>query len=67
MNAINVFHGDVSRDLLLKEKEFEKLRMSRAQRGRFLQSAWGTAQKQSDLESARGACPSLRRIRGVDR
>ncbi len=67
MNAINVFHGDVSQDLLLKEKEFEKLRtkLLRGAAG-FYNQLGGLLEKQSDLESRR-RCASLRRIRGVDR
>ena len=61
MEAIKLFHGDISKDLLLKQKQFETLRAQIApRRGRFLRQARGTSQGSSRQAIAGGARPRLR-------
>jgi hypothetical protein len=61
LEAINLFHGEVSEDLLLKEKQFDALRTKLlGGGGRLLPEAGGPVEAAGRPGVARGAGPGLR-------
>jgi hypothetical protein len=67
MSAIKLFHGEVSEDLLMREKQFEGLRTNLLRGAAdFYGTLEGILKGQTDPMSRGGARQGVRRARGAD-